>query len=82
MKKLLLTTAVILGLASCEIKTVVEDYRAQEKLPTPYIKYFEHKGHDYILFMTAGGYASVGGVVHDPDCKCKTDKEEQPWEEN
>ena len=75
MKKLLLTTAIILGLASCETKTIIEDYRGQENIPTPYIKHFEYKGHDYILFNTEGANGAVGGVVHDPDCKCKENKE-------
>ena len=78
MKKLLLTTALILGLASCATEgTRVDDYRDKENLPVKHIKHFEYKGHDYILFRTAGGYASVGGVVHDPNCKCKANKEEQ-----
>lgn len=71
MKKLLLTTAVILGLASCEDETMVYDLRDQENLPTPYVIHFEYKGHDYILFRTMGGNCSIAGVVHDPDCKCK-----------
>lgn len=78
MKKLLLTTAIILGLASCETKTMIEDYRDQENLPFPYITHFEYKGHDYIFFDTEDGQWAVGGVVHDPDCKCKENKEEQP----
>ena len=77
MKKLLLTTAVILGFASCETKTTIKDYRGQENLPAQFIKHFEYKGHDYILFDTGGGKCSVGGVVHDPDCKCKEKKEDQ-----
>ena len=78
MKKLLLTTALILGLASCETEgTRIEDYRDKEDLPVKYIKHFEYKGHDYIFFKTVEGTASFGGVVHDPDCKCKANKEEQ-----
>lgn len=76
MKKLLLTTALILGLASCETKTVIEDYRTKERFPFSVINHFEYKGHDYIFFDTDGGQWAIGGVVHDPDCKCKTDKEE------
>ena len=76
MKKLLLTTAIILSLASCETKTMIEDYRDQEKLPTPYIKHFEYKRHDYIFFSAGRAHGAVGGVVHDPDCKCKENKEE------
>lgn len=77
MKRVLLTTALILGLASCETEgTRITDYRYKENLPVKHIKHFEYKGHDYILFKTAAGSASVGGVVHDPDCKCKVDKEE------
>lgn len=76
MKKLLLTTAIILGLASCETKTMIEDYRGQENLPTPYIKHFEYKGHNYIFFNTGALQCAVGDVVHDPDCKCKENKEE------
>ena len=77
MKKLLLTTAVILGLASCETKTTIKDYRGQENLPAQFIKHFEYKGRGYILFKTKGANGAVGGVVHDPDCKCEADKEEQ-----
>lgn len=83
MKKLLLTTAVILGLASCEIEgTRIDDYRDKENLPVKYINHFEYKGHDYIFFRNGVGDYAVGGVVHDPDCICKANKEEQPWEEN
>lgn len=77
MKKLLLTTIAILGLASCENGTIVDDYRGKGKQPVPYIVHFEHKGHDYILFGAYGGHAGVGGVIHDPDCRCKADKEER-----
>lgn len=76
MKKLLLTTAVILGLASCETETKIKDYRTKERSPFSSITHFEHKGHDYIFFDTNEGQWAVGGVVHDPDCRCKTNKEE------
>lgn len=79
MKKLLLTTALILGLASCATEgTRIDDYRDKENLPVKYIKHFEYKGHNYILFKTEGVNSAVGGVVHDPDCKCKANKEKQP----
>lgn len=78
MKKLLLTTALILGLASCETETKIKDYRTKERFPFSVITHFEYKGHDYILFKTEGVKSAVGGVVHDPDCKCKVNKEEQP----
>ena len=78
MKKLLLTTALILGLASCETETKIKDYRTKERFPFSAITHFEYKGHDYIFFDTAEYQCSVGGVVHDPDCKCKANKEEQP----
>ena len=77
MKKLLLTTAVILGLASCETETKIKDYRTKEIFPFSVITHFEYKRHDYIFFNTAECQCSVGGVVHDPDCRCKADKEEQ-----
>lgn len=77
MKKLLLTTAVIFGLASCATEgTRIDDYRGEENLPVKTIEHFEYKGHDYILFKTKGANGAVGGVVHDPDCRCKADKEE------
>ena len=83
MKKLLLTTALVLGLASCETEgTRVDDYRDKEYLPVEYIEHFKYKGHDYILFKTVETKSAAGGVVHDPDCKCKTNKEEESWEEN
>lgn len=76
MKKLLLTTALILGLASCETEgTRIDDYRDKENLPVEYIKHFEYKGHDYVLFRDGIGDYAVGGVVHDPDCRCKANKE-------
>lgn len=78
MKKLLLTTALILGLASCETETKIKDYKTKDKIPFSAITHFEYKGHDYIFFDTDEGHGAVGGVVHDPDCRCKTDKEEQP----
>lgn len=75
MKKLLLTTAVILCLVSCAEDTRIDDYRNKENIPVKYINHFEYKGHDYILFDTDEGHWSVGGVVHDPDCRCKSNKE-------
>ena len=79
MKKLLLTTALILGLASCETEgTKIDDYRDKENPPVKYIEHFEYKGHDYIFFKDGVADYAIGGVVHDPDCKCKANKEEQP----
>lgn len=71
MKKLLLTTAVILGLASCETKTMIKDYRTEERLPFSRIIHFEYKGHSYIFFDTNTCKWTDGGVVHDPDCRCQ-----------
>ena len=76
MKKLLLTTALVLGLASCEVGTKINDYRTKERYPFSIITHFEYKGHDYIFFDTDENQWAVGGVVHDPDCRCKVDKEE------
>lgn len=75
MKKLLLITVVILGLASCDTETQIKDYKTKDKIPFSAITHFEYKGHDYIFFDTGENQFSVGGVVHDPDCRCKTDKE-------
>lgn len=78
MKKLLLTTVLILGLASCATEgTRVDDYRDKENLPIGYIKHFEYKGHDYIIFKDGVADHAIGGVVHDPDCRCKKNTEEQ-----
>ena len=30
---------------------------------------FEHAGHDYLIFEEQG---ETIGVIHDPNCKCKT----------
>lgn len=30
---------------------------------------FEHEGHDYLIFEEQG---ETIGVIHDPNCKCKT----------
>ena len=79
MKKLLLTTALILGLASCETEgTRIDDYRDKESLPFNHIKHFEYKGHDYIFFENGVADNTRGGVVHDPECRCKKNKENQP----
>lgn len=76
MKKLLLTTAIILGLASCETEgTRIDDYRNKENLPVKYIKHFEYKWHDYIFFKDGVADHAIGGVVHDPNCRCKANKE-------
>ena len=79
MKKLLLTTALVLSLASCETDgTRIYDYRDKENLPVKYkITHFEYKGHDYIFFSDGIGDYAVAGVVHDPDCECKANKEEK-----
>lgn len=34
------------------------------------ITYFKLEGHDYILVNYDRGYGSVGGVIHNPKCKC------------
>lgn len=71
MKKLLLL-AIIFCLTACAPETsMVEDYRNKEDVPVKHIRHFKYKGHDYILFKTYGINSAVGGVVHDPDCKCK-----------
>lgn len=71
MKKLLLVSIAFCFVA-CESETpIIKDYKDKENVPVRHIKHFEYKGHDYILFQTEGVNSAVGGVVHDPDCKCK-----------
>lgn len=31
---------------------------------------FTYKGHDYIFMKNGIGRYAVGGLVHDPNCKC------------
>ena len=41
---------------------------------------FEYQGHKYIIFHSYGGYAAQSyscAVVHDPDCPCHQEEDEQ-----
>lgn len=71
MKKLLLVS-IAFCFVTCESEgTRIDDYRTKERFPFSAITHFEYKGHDYIFFDTDEGRWAVGGVVHDPDCRCK-----------
>lgn len=71
MKKFFLIAALSAVFASCdEMAPVIRDFKHEDKPPFAVITHFKYKGHDYILFKTVGANGAVGGVVHDPDCKC------------
>lgn len=72
MKKFLLVSLVLCCI-SCDNQTEVR-YLGKENpkdiIPFDRITHFEYKGHKYIKFEETRGSASIGGVVHDPNCEC------------
>ena len=81
MKKFLLVSLVLCCISCSEGHQTEVRYLGKENpkdiIPFDRITHFEHKGHKYIKFEELDGNASVGGVVHDPDCECfgKEEKE-------
>lgn len=67
MKKILFLLGIVL-LCSCERNTSV-GVSPEGSIPFEFITHFEYKNHQYIKFLDNNGYSSIGGVVHDPDCK-------------
>lgn len=82
MKKFLLIFAVLCCI-SCENDQTEVRYLGKESpkdiIPFKRITHFEYKGHKYIKFDDFGGSASVGGVVHDPDCWCSKIKDKNEY---
>lgn len=80
MKKFLLVTLVFCCV-SCENNQTEVRYLGKENpkdiIPFERITHFEYKGHKYIKFEELCGNASVGGVVHDPDCECFKKEEKE-----
>lgn len=35
------------------------------------VRHFKYRNHSYIQFDIAGGQSGRGGIIHDPDCRCK-----------
>ena len=74
--KTILLIAAVLVLVSCEYDIDIKDCRDNGQLPFSYINQFSYKGHDYISFRTSYSNNGVGGVVHDPECRCSQAKGE------
>lgn len=83
--KLFCALALTLGLAGCcdcndsmnqtEVESTGELLYVNVPNDVPYrfqIVDFEYRGHKYILFR---GSETKNGVVHDPDCHCRKEKE-------
>lgn len=68
MRKVLLLLGIIL-LYGCENDSTSIHMSPEGNIPFATITHFEYKGHQYIKFRTDGYDQSIGGVVHDPDCK-------------
>ena len=74
MKKLFLLFALV-ALCSCGPATI--NNKTEQGILDHFDKviHFTYKGHKYIKFEETYGNASVGGVVHDPDCWCSKNKD-------
>lgn len=35
------------------------------------VRHFKYRSHSYIQFDISGGNSAKGGIIHDPDCRCK-----------
>lgn len=69
MKKFSILLLFSLALCSCDPDSPT--YKTTKEMPFRFITEFEYKGHSYISFAKDYGQGGVGGVVHNPDCKCK-----------
>ena len=82
MKKLLLIFAVLCCI-SCDNDQTEVRYLGKESpkdiIPFDRITHFEYKGQKYVKFEETYGSASVGGVVHDPDCWCSKIKDKNEY---
>ena len=68
MKKVLFLLSLVL-LCSCVEPPTTVGISKEEVIPFESITHFEYNNHQYIKFRELNGHFSVGGVVHDPDCK-------------
>lgn len=70
-----------------EIEKSLEDgVKGTSQMYNPHVYTFQYKGHDYALIVNSNGDCSVGGVLHDPECrKCHSSNifvEEEKVDEN
>lgn len=68
MKKVLFLLSLIF-LCGCEDSSTTVGINKEGVIPFASITHFEYNNHQYIKFDEFQGSSSVGGVVHDPDCK-------------
>lgn len=72
MKRLLIVLFGLMLLSSC-VEPIRESdaTRFQNPGTVPFSRaiHFEYKNHEYIKFDENAGKSSVGGVVHNPECK-------------
>lgn len=68
MRKVLFLLSLIL-LCGCEESSTTVEVSSEGHIPFESITHFEYNSHQYIKFMKYSGRSSVGGVVHDPNCK-------------
>lgn len=57
-------------LCGCTNQEVKIETSPVNTIPFSSVTHFEYKNHQYIKFRTSRTREAVGGVVHDPDCKC------------
>lgn len=57
-------------LCGCTDRGVDINTSSDNTIPFSSVTHFEYRNHQYIKFVTGGINSAVGGVVHDPDCKC------------
>ena len=76
MKKVLLGIIVVGFIWSCDEK--IKNVSSKESVVITDVDCFEYDGHEYLLFKQGVLDCAIGGVVHNPDCKCNKIKEDQP----
>lgn len=64
-------------LCGCKDQGVNIGITPDNTVPFGFVTHFEYKNHQYIKFRTTMSTASIGGVVHDPDCKYCNIKEHE-----
>lgn len=68
MKKFSILLLISTLLVSCRIEVKEQ---TTSKIPFDYVVKFKYRGHSYISFEKSYNQVGLGGVVHDPNCKCK-----------
>lgn len=67
----LLLLLLLIIVTSCEASTNVPKIKTSVGNVTIKAYDLSYKGHDYIYFKSGSGKFGTGGIVHNPNCRCK-----------